>query len=220
MELNGYELSRNWFDWCFENPEKINPNHTAMYFFIIEHCNRLGWKEKFGLPSQMTMDAIGISNYKTFAKTFADLIEWGFVKLIQKSQNQYSANIVALVKNTKAHTKALTKASLKHVQKQVQTIVDINKPINLLTIEPINQNQELSEMELARTIEFCSITLHRVYTPERLKELWKAFNIQNQVHFSEKDKIKHFRNWIKTTPYDGETKLGTSEARIKRAANW
>lgn len=50
--MNGYELSRKWFDWCFENPEKINPNHSAMYFFIIEHCNRLGWKDKFGLPTE------------------------------------------------------------------------------------------------------------------------------------------------------------------------
>jgi len=45
MELNGYDLSRNLFDWSYEKPEKINTNHIALYFFIIEHCNRLGWKE-------------------------------------------------------------------------------------------------------------------------------------------------------------------------------
>jgi hypothetical protein len=83
-EFNSYELSRNWFDWCFENPEKINANHTAMYFFIIEHCNRLGWKEKFGLPMEMTKDALGISNYRTYSKTFNDLVEWGFIKVIEK----------------------------------------------------------------------------------------------------------------------------------------
>lgn len=47
----GYDLSRSWFDWCFINPE--NSNHTALYFFI-EHCNRMGWKERFGLPTTMT----------------------------------------------------------------------------------------------------------------------------------------------------------------------
>jgi DNA gyrase inhibitor GyrI len=46
--MNSYELSRNFYDWAFENPEKIKPNHAALYFFAIEHCNRLAWKEKFG----------------------------------------------------------------------------------------------------------------------------------------------------------------------------
>ena len=55
-ELTGYDLSRAWFDFCFENPDKICPNHTALYFFAIEHCNRLGWKKKFGLPTTMAME--------------------------------------------------------------------------------------------------------------------------------------------------------------------
>lgn len=136
----GYELSRNFFDWCFENPEKVKPNHIAMYFFIVEHWNRLGQKDKFGLPMEMTKDAIGIKNYKTYSKTFEDLVEWKFIKVLERSKNQYSANVIALVKNTKANTKALSKASLKHSQKQVQSIVGIDKPI---TIEPITYKTTL-----------------------------------------------------------------------------
>jgi hypothetical protein len=128
--MNGYDLSRQWFDFCFENPEKISPNHTALYFFAIEHCNRLGWKEKFGLPTEMAKDAIGIKNYRTFSNAFNDLIDWGFIKIIEKSKNQYSANIIALVKNAKATTKALSKATQKHSQKQGESIVGINKPNN------------------------------------------------------------------------------------------
>ncbi len=144
-EFNSYELSRNWFDWCFENPDKINSNHTALYFFIIEHCNRLGWKEKFGLPTTMTMDALGIKNYKTYAKTFDSLVEWGFIKLIEKSKNQWSATVIALVKNTKANTKALSKASLTHSLKQVESTVSIDKPINLITNKPNNTIPEFTE---------------------------------------------------------------------------
>ena len=51
VSMNSYDLSRAFFDWAYENPELVNPNHVALYFFIIEHCNRLGWKDKFGLPS-------------------------------------------------------------------------------------------------------------------------------------------------------------------------
>jgi hypothetical protein len=133
MELNGYELSRKWFDFCFENPEKIKPNHTALYFFAIEHCNRLGWKPKFGFPTEMAKDAIGIKNYRTYINTLNDLIDWGFITMVEKSRNQWSANIIALVKNTKTTTKALDKAMQKHDTKQckskVESIDSINKPI-------------------------------------------------------------------------------------------
>ena len=129
--MNGYELSRNWFDFCFENPEKVKPNHTALFFFAVEHCNRLGWKEKFGFPTEMAKDAIGIKNYRTYINTLNDLIDFGFIEMIEKSKNQYSANIIAIVKNTKAPTKALDKALSKHSQKQgtkhSQSTVSINK---------------------------------------------------------------------------------------------
>lgn len=143
--MNGYELSRNWFDWCFENPEKINPNHTAMYFFIIEHCNRLGWKEKFGLPTTMVMEAIGIKSYNTYIKTFNDLVLFGAIEIIEKSKNQYSSNIIALSNFDKAIDKALDKANIKHVTKQVKSIEQSNDSINKqLTInnETINNKQK------------------------------------------------------------------------------
>ena len=165
IEITGYELSRNWFDWCYENPELITPTHTAMYFFIIEHWNRMGQKDKFGLPSEMTKDALGIKNYKTFAKVFNDLIDWGFIKIIQKSKNQYSSNIIALVKNTKANTKALTKASLKHVPKQVQRIVGIFKPNNLITLEPNNTllGEEKNEKNWKDDFEVYKENLRQAY---------------------------------------------------------
>lgn len=112
---------RSFWDWSFENPEKIKPNHSAMYFFIIEHCNRLGWKSKFGLPTTMTMEAVGIKSYNTYKKTLDDLVNWGFVEMIEKSKNQYSANIIALSKFNKAHNKALDKALMKHATKQSES---------------------------------------------------------------------------------------------------
>lgn len=146
-EVTYYELSRAFFNWSFENADKINPNHVALYFFCLEHNNRLAQKNNFKLPMEMAMEAIGIKNYKTWSKTFQDLIDFGFIELIQKSTNQYSANRIALVKNTKASYKARGKAldiaTLKHSQKQgekqVHGIVGVNKPItnNQETIEPL-----------------------------------------------------------------------------------
>jgi hypothetical protein len=125
--MNGYELSRKWFDWSFENPDRIKPIHSAIYFFAIEHCNRLGWKEKFGLPSQMVMEAIGVKNWRTYSQGLNELIDFGFIKLLEKSSNQYSSNIIAIVNFTKADTKALDKALQKHGTKQGQSIVSIDK---------------------------------------------------------------------------------------------
>lgn len=140
--MTGYELSRNWFDWCFENTGKVKPTHTALYFFAIEHCNRLGWKARFGLPTQMAMDAIGIKNWRTYSRAFEDLVDWGFFKVYERSKNQYSATVIGIVKNTKANTKAYTKAAQKHIQKQVQkqssSIAVIDKPINLKPNNNIN----------------------------------------------------------------------------------
>ena len=151
-ELNSYQLSRTFFDWCFENPEKISPTHIAMYFFIIEHCNRLGWKDKFGLPTIMVKDAIGIRNFRTYTNTLNDLVEWGFIIMVEKSKNQYSSNIIAIVKNAKAHTKAhtiahtkaLDKAMQKQLQKQSNSIVSIDKQeIEQETINNTNKTNNI-----------------------------------------------------------------------------
>lgn len=148
LPMNGYELSRIWFDWCFENPEKISPNHSALYFFAIEHCNRLGWREKFGFPTEMAKDAIGIKSYKTYINTLNDLVEFGFIKMIERSKNQYSANIIGLVNFDKALTNALDKAITKHVSKQDQStcesISTINKP---LTNKQLNKETYIPEFD-------------------------------------------------------------------------
>jgi hypothetical protein len=140
--MNGYDLSRKWFDWSFENPERINPNHTALYFFIIEHCNRLGWKEKFGLPTTMAKEAIGIRSYNTYINTLNDLVEFGFINLIEKSKNQYSSNIVALSNFNKAPDKALDKALIKHTTKQRESNSSINK-------QETNKQETIEQRKLA-----------------------------------------------------------------------
>ncbi len=136
-----FKLSRQWFDWSFENPELIKPNHTALYFFIIEQCNRLGWKEKFGLPTTMAKEAIGIKSYNTYIDTLNDLVAWGFITMIEKSKNQYSSNIVALSNFDIAHNKALDKALIKHASKQSESTGESISSIDIQeTIEPETRN--------------------------------------------------------------------------------
>jgi len=141
-----FSLSRNWFEFCFNNPEKIKPGHSAVYFFAIEHCNRLGWKDKFGFPSQMVMEAVGIKNWRTYSAILKELVGFGFIEMIEISKNQYSSNIIAIVKNTKAHTKALDKALQKHSTKQRQSTVSID-------IQETRNNNTRANTSATKTIE-------------------------------------------------------------------
>ena len=171
-ELNGYELSRSWFDFCFENPDIVKPNHTAIFFFAIEHCNRLGWKKKFGFPTTMAMEATGIKSYNTYINSLKDIVSWGFIKMIKKSKNQYSSNVIALSNFDKALDKALDKAFIKHDTKQnestrqstIESNDSINKPltINQKTNKPLTKNNTLlSEIKISdledREVEYFEI---------------------------------------------------------------
>jgi len=192
--MNGYELSRKWFDFCFENPEKIKPNHSALYFFIVENCNRLGWKEKFGLPTTMAKDAIGIKNYKTYINTLNDLVEWNFVIMVEKSKNQYSSNIVALVNFTKAHGKALDKAILKHGTKQPQSIASIDKPITI-------------NKDIPAYLDFLkyAVTKKPKLNPDTLKLKYDSW-IENNWKDGNDNPIKNWKTKIlNTLPYIDET---------------
>lgn len=125
--MNGYNLSRKWWDFAFDNPEKVKPIHAALYFFSIEHCNRLGWKRKFGLPSEMVKDAIGVKSWRAYIRAFNELEEWGFFEVLERSVNQYSANIISLKGFQKeGNISALDTAIIKHSGKD--DIEPENKP--------------------------------------------------------------------------------------------
>ena len=145
--MNSYDLSRKFIDFAFENPTKIKPNHYAVYFFSVEHCNRMGWKKQFGLPTTMTMEAVGIRSYNTYINTFNELVEFGFFNCVERSKNQHSSNIIELSNFNKALDKALDKAMIKHGTKQSesteQSNCSIDKP-KTLNIEQVNKVKAFS----------------------------------------------------------------------------
>src|SRR5690606_25269721 len=210
-KVSGYELSRNFWDWSFANPEKVKPIHSAIYFFAIEHCNRLGWKNKFGFPSQMVMEAIGVKNWRTYSAGLSDLVDFGFIKMVEVSKNQYSSNIIAIVNFTKAHTKALDKALQKHSTKHSQSTVSINKQYNKeqLTINDDEKKvveifnlyvSELKNGEHSQAIESIYMKLkvkRRSLTP-LLLEFKSQLIIDNKVHKNTLEMRKHFNNWLNT----------------------
>lgn len=125
--MNGYNLTRNWYNFKFENTKKVRHVHTDMYFYIIDLWNRLGQKNEFGLPTNVAMECLGIGSYNTYKKTLIDLIDFGFVILVKDSRNQHNSKIIALSKIDKATDKPLDKATIKATDKPTDTI---NKQYN------------------------------------------------------------------------------------------
>jgi predicted transcriptional regulator len=100
-----FEYFNGYWDWASNNPNKINPTSTAIYFYILSVANELHWKESFGLSSTQIMNGVNIATYKTYKKHFDELVDSGLVKVIEPSINQYKSNVIALVKFTKAKPK-------------------------------------------------------------------------------------------------------------------
>lgn len=142
-----FRLYRNFWDFAFENPDLIKPNHIAIFAFSVEHCNRLGWKKKFGLPTSMTMEAVGIKSYNTYISAFNDLVKLGVFELHEKSKNQYSSNIIALSYFDKAPDKALDKAFIKHLIKQTSKQVESTQQSNSsIDIQYTNKDYNKEDM--------------------------------------------------------------------------
>lgn len=137
--MNGYNLTRAWFDFKFENISKCKHVHSDLYFYCIDLWNRLGNKKEFGLPTVITMENVGIRSYNTYKEAINDLVAFGFIKIIKRSTNQHSSTIIALSKIDKAKDKAKDKAHIEAEDKPPHTYT--NK-------EQITNNNTLSDLQV------------------------------------------------------------------------
>lgn len=145
--MNGYELSRVWFAYTYNHPDKFSPIDSALYFWIIEVFNRARWPEKVYLPSGQAMQHICCKSYKAYINSFNKLEAEGFIKVVERSKNQYTANIIALVSNAKALTEASTKATT-NASTEASTEALTNASTVYKNIEHTTKNIELFASEV------------------------------------------------------------------------
>jgi hypothetical protein len=156
MKNDGYKLTRAWFDFAYEKKE-AKAIHTALYLWIVEVNNKCAWKDEFGLPTSHAMEVLSIANKKTYYDTLKDLQTFGFVTIVQESQNQFTACIVSLkkengeVKNRSALSSAMFQQPIEQCSSTIDGtpfgIVPIDKPLNL---QPLNQLNYLNgEIEIS-----------------------------------------------------------------------
>ncbi|MCC9016960.1 hypothetical protein [Flavobacterium lipolyticum] len=210
-KLDYFKLMRDFWDYAFRNPENIKPNHCAVYAYAVETCNRLGWKEKFGFPTSMVLEAVGIKSYSVYKKTFDDLVSFGFFEVVEYSKNQYSANIIALKENCKAPTKAHVKAPDKHVAKHISTHLtthsEYNKTIKQENskdlLKPLKQKtkNEMFGDELLESPSWLeTIAMQNRIAVEDVGAWMSKFNqklvVECDVKTNKQDYAGHFSRWL------------------------
>lgn len=183
--MNVYDLLRNWYNFKFENPSKTKSIHSDLLCYLIDKWNRLGQKKEFGLPTTMTMELLNIGSYNTYKKTLDDLVEFGFVKIVKESKNQYQSKIIALSKIDDATDKALDKATIKASDKASDTI---DRQINKLTNTQVNTTK----------VELINFKILLDYINEKTKRGFRTINKNVQAKYNARLKEGYTKKDIQT----------------------
>lgn len=94
--MNGYSASKAYFNWAFGHPREASPSVGLLYLYLVEICNRLGWKRSFAITSGECKAAIGVASYNTYRNALDQLVEYGFVEIVKESVNKYTPTVVSL----------------------------------------------------------------------------------------------------------------------------
>jgi len=197
--MTGYELTRNWYNYKFENVGKVKSIHSDLYFYIIDLWNRLGQKENFGLPTSITMELMGIGSYNTYKKALQDLINFGFIKVVQESANQYQSKIIALSNYDKATDKSLDKAHNKATDKSLDESCD--KPTDTIIEQ---RNKETNEPLNNETIIIIENEFSQTQKPKSFKQ-WSLEDFKKEMtkfkpNYTTEILMQFYDYWRELTP--------------------
>jgi len=90
------ELTAAWFKWVAEHPAHARHIHFALYYFLVFYNAQIKWPPKFVFSLEEAKHHLGDAATSTYAGALNDLIEWGFVNLIQRGANQYRPTVISL----------------------------------------------------------------------------------------------------------------------------
>lgn len=163
MSMNGYSLSHKFYEWAFENRQLLKPTVPALYFYLIEVCNTLGWKKQFSISAKECMEGMGVSSYNTYKSAFDILCDHGFITIIKKSCNHYQANIITLSNfnkvNDRVTNKVTDKVTTEYSKGNVESNCDIHKTNKTNeTIKTVKQNKSVKNDDKINYAEFVSMT--------------------------------------------------------------
>lgn len=168
--MNIFLLTKVWFEQQANNPN-CKSGHTALYFYILDLANRLQWKAQFGLPSLQAQDTLKIASWKKYHDLLNDLEQFGFIKIVEKSKNQYTSTQISLVyayvKNAEPHIEAGIEA---HIEPRIEASTSYNKVNTIKTFK--DDKDSAHDFSFSNPDEKYSIDL----TDENSKEYKEAYD--------------------------------------------
>jgi hypothetical protein len=46
-----FQLMKRYWEWAEANNQQVNCNSTALYFYLLNLANTIGWKKAIGVPT-------------------------------------------------------------------------------------------------------------------------------------------------------------------------
>lgn len=181
-----FEYFNSFYCWCDLNPEKVSPNITAVYFALLNRANKSGWKDKFAIILIDLQETTGINSRTTMLKTLSLLEEYGFVKTISSTQNQYKNRVICLPFNGN-QMESTRKPNGKHVEttwthnKTIKTIEDY-KDLKETVDEKSTSFKKLNEVQFKETIREHLETFGRDMCND-FYNYWSEKNPQGKMKF-------------------------------------
>lgn len=198
---NVFKLTKDFYALAYSEAHKIKPIDHALYFWIVERANRSGWKKVIDIQSELSMETLGVTDWRTYSKSLLRLEEFKLIKWVFRNKNQYTCNRVELVfastKNAEANVEANVKASAEaHVEANAEALqsylnLKTNKLENLKTKE-----KEIKSLEIKNSkLEAKNKKLERENL--KLREVIKASDIPTEIElpFTSQKFIKAWKDW-------------------------
>jgi hypothetical protein len=194
--MSGYDLSRLWFSFAFENPD-VKPVHTALFFWIVERANASGWKKVIDIQTEKSMESLGITDWRTYKNGLQFLHDNNIIAWLEKSKNQYTCNKVSLLigeadigesyknaytffaePNAEAIAEALVEA---YDEAYVEAIAEaLQSYINLKTLKPKNPKTEKPTDNWLESFEQFWTVYDKKVGRKKAEQKWKIMTLHQR----------------------------------------
>lgn len=125
-----------------ENNPRFSSYHIALLWHILQTSNRLNWQTEFTLYTERALNLAGFSNSKTYWKALNALEKFGFIKITERSINQYTRNIIEIC--WRKFDEALLQQSISKASAQPQHCIS-NLPGNDSALPCIKDNIDIKK---------------------------------------------------------------------------
>lgn len=201
-DLNGYLITRTWFEFCANNLYTLNitSNHTAVFLYISNVWNITGQPKIFSIPTGHSALFLKIST-KTYYKVIDDLVAWNFLIIKSKGKNKTTAptiqygNVFHSRLHSELHSKVVSEVDSKSHLIEPKNIEPLNKEVAKATKKGISLEE--FRLLIQQAISTCAFT--DKFTEEAKKHFLSWATTENKITALKKiktDLAKYFQKEI------------------------